>query len=87
MTIRADGVEVASGAIRGGRKVVPVGELRALLVGLPVKAWPYGRVVLASDIGLRQADRSDDSSIRENHDRAETILKALNIEVDWWPSA
>jgi hypothetical protein len=87
ITIRTDGVEVVSGAIRGGRKIVPSGELRGLLVGLPVKAWPYGRVVLASDTGLRQPDRRDDNSIRENHDRAESILKALGIEVDWWPSA
>jgi hypothetical protein len=44
-------------------------------------------VILASDIGLGQADRRDDNSIKESHDRAETILKTLGIEVDWWPSA
>jgi hypothetical protein len=87
ITIRGDGVEVVSGAIRGGRQIVPAGELRGFLVRLLVKAWPYGRVVLASDTGLRQADRRDDNSIKENHDRAETILRALGIEVDWWPSA
>jgi hypothetical protein len=85
-TIRDDGVEVVSGAVRGGRKIVQSGELRGFLVGLPVKAWPYGRVVLASDTGLREADRRDENSIRENRVRTETILKALGIEVDWWPS-
>jgi hypothetical protein len=87
ITIRADGVEVASGAIRGGRRVVLVEELRGLLVRLPIKAWPYGRVILATDIGLRQADGRDDNSIRPNHDAVEKILKALDIEADWWPSA
>jgi hypothetical protein len=87
LIIRAEGIEVVSGVIRGGRKIVPSGELRSLLVGLPIKAWPYGRVILASDTGLRQADGRDDNSIRQNHDRAEKILKALDIELDWWPSA
>jgi hypothetical protein len=58
-----------------------------LLVSLPLADWPYGRVVMASDIGLRRADRSDDESIQRNHDAAERILKDLDVTVDWWPSA
>ncbi|HLG58163.1 MAG TPA: hypothetical protein VI485_22650 [Vicinamibacterales bacterium] len=92
ITIRAEGVEVGSRAIPGGRKTVSTSELRALLVGLPVEAWPYGRVVLASDIGLRSVDasgrldESDEQSIRQNHEVAERILRVLNIEMEWWPS-
>ena len=92
ITIRAEGVEVESRAIPGGRKTVSTSELRALLVGLPIEAWPYGRVVLASDIGLRRVDasgrldESDERSIRQNHEVAERILRVLNIEMDWWPS-
>ena len=86
ITIRAEGIEVVTPAIPGGRRTVIPADLRDLLVGLPVTAWPYGRVVLASDIGLRQADRSDDEPIRRNHDAAEKVLKALDVEVDWWPS-
>jgi len=92
ITIRAEGVEVESRAIPGGRKTVSTSELRALLVRLPLDAWPYGRVVLASDIGLRNVDargrldESDEQSIRQNHEVAERILRVLNIEMDWWPS-
>ena len=92
ITIRADGVEVESRALRGGRKTVSTSELRALLVRLPVDAWPYGRVVLASDIGLRSVDASgrldarEEQSIRQNHRVAERILRVLAIEIDWWPS-
>jgi len=85
--ISADGIEVVSDAIRDGRRTIPSGELRDLLIRLPVTAWPYGRVVLAQDLGLRRGDRSDTRSIGRNHDAAEKILKALDIEVDWWPSA
>jgi hypothetical protein len=92
ITVRAEGIEVKSGALPGGRKTVPSSELGAVLVGLPVDAWPYGRVVLASDIGLRRVDargrldETDEQSIRRNHEAARRVLWALNIEIDWWPS-
>jgi hypothetical protein len=92
ITIRAEGVEVESRALPGRRKTVSTSELRALLVGLPVDAWPYGRVVLASDIGLRNVDASgrpderEEQSIRQNHGVAERILRVLTIDIDWWPS-
>lgn len=84
--VRAEGIELVSTAIPNGRKTVPLSELRDLLISLPVSAWPYGRVVLASDLGLRRGDRSDDAPIERNHAAAEKILKGLDIVVDWWPS-
>jgi hypothetical protein len=85
--IRSEGIEVVSRGLPGRRKTVPTTALRDLLVSLPLADWPYGRVVMASDIGLRRADRSDDESIQRNHDAAERILKDLDVTVDWWPSA
>jgi len=87
ITIRAEGLEVVSQGLPQGRKTVPVANLRALVIALPVADWPYGRVVLASDIGLRQGDLSEDQAIKQNHDAADRILKDLGITVDWWPSA
>jgi hypothetical protein len=87
ITIRSDGVEISNSAIPGGQKTVALGDLRRVLVTLPVSAWPYGRVVLASDIGLRSGDRSEDKLIGRNHVEAENILKLLGIEIDWWPPA
>jgi TonB family protein len=87
VTIRAEGVEVVSRGLPTGRRTVPVADLRALVIALPVADWPYGRVVLAQDIGLRYVDGSDDQPIKQNHDAADRILKALGITVDWSPSA
>jgi len=86
MIIRAEGVEVVSRGLPAGRKTVAAADLRALVISLPVADWPYGRVVLAADIGIRQADRSDDQPIKQNHDAADRILKALGITIEWWPS-
>jgi hypothetical protein len=87
VTIHAGGAEVVSDGLPTGRKTIPVTDLRALVIALPVAAWPYGRVVLASDTGLRRGDRSDDQAIKQNHDAADRILKALGLTVDRWPSA
>lgn len=87
VTIRAEGIEMVSQHLPNGRKTVPVAALRDLVIGLPVAAWPYGRVVLASEIGIRRGDGNDDQAIKQNHDAADRILKALDITVDWWPSA
>src|SRR5687767_209694 len=78
ITIRAEGVEVVTNAIPGGRRTVPPDGLRDLLIKLPVSAWPYGRVVLATDIGLRRVDHSDEEPIRRNHEAAEKLLEALD---------
>jgi hypothetical protein len=86
ITLRAEGIEVQSAGLPKGRKTVPADELRTLLISLPVSAWPYGRVVLASDIGVRSGKRGEDEVIRRNHEAAEKILDALNVKVDWWPS-
>lgn len=87
MLVAADGIQVVSSALPGGRKTVTSDELRRVLIDLPLTAWPYGRVVLASDPSVRRADLSDDEAIRRNHDSVETILKALDVVGDWWPPA
>jgi hypothetical protein len=84
ITIRAEGIEV----VRPGSQpmTVAVRELRRVLVGLPIAAWPYGRVIRASDIGIVRGDLSDVGAINRNHRAAEQVLKALDIEIGWIPS-
>ena len=86
VTILPDAIMVSSFVLEHGQRIIPVSELRQLLVSLPVSAWPYGRVVLASDAGIRRADGGDEEKIRTNHDQVNEILRRLRIEVDWWPS-
>lgn len=85
MIVIPQGVEVRTSALAGGKTTVRVDELRRVLVGLPVSAWPYGRVVLGTDTGLL-GSLDDLVPIRRNHDEAARVLKTLGIEVDWWPS-
>ncbi len=87
LIVHGNGVWAISQAIPSGRKFVSTHELRRMLVGLPVGAWPYGRVVAASDAGIRAGDGSDDEPIKRNHETVQDILKGLGVRVEWWPSA
>ena len=93
LLVRSEGIEVTSRSIDvtsrfgSGSNVLPVAELAAFLIKLPVKDWPYGRIVGASEIGLRSGEPSETVRISENHKAADRILKALGITVQWWPSA
>jgi hypothetical protein len=85
--VGADGIEVVSSGLSGGRKTVTADTLRGVLIDLPVEAWPYGRVVLASDPGPRSGTQSEDERRRRHHDAVQRILKGLDVLGDWWPPA
>ena len=79
------GVEVRSASLAGGTRTARLDELRRVLIGLPISAWPYGRVVLVTEIGL--VGRLDDLELIErNRDEAARVLKALAIEANWGPA-
>jgi hypothetical protein len=89
-----DGIAVIAKGIPSGERTVAPTDLLRTLVDLPVDAWPYGRVVAASDIGIRSVDRTtglpdrrEEETIKRNHQAAINILKALRVTVEWRPSA
>jgi len=58
--------------------------MREMLLSLPVDAWPYGRIVAVQEISIRS--RNDDRSIDRNRSELESMLKDLDITINWWPS-
>ena len=87
LVIRADGIEVIATSLPTGRTTVAFTDLQRTLINLPVNAWPYGRVVVVEDTGLRASDGSDEEPINRNRAAALNILKALRVHVERWPSA
>jgi hypothetical protein len=87
LVIRRDGIEVIAKQLPTGRKTVAAVELERTLVGLPVTAWPYGRVAAVQENGVRAAGGSDDVSIPDNLSAALATLKKLDIAANRWPSA
>lgn len=52
--VDATGIEVIAAGISDGRIRLPVEELRTTLIRLPIRAWPYGRVVAAQGPSIGQ---------------------------------
>ncbi|HEV8395269.1 MAG TPA: hypothetical protein VGQ37_13395 [Vicinamibacterales bacterium] len=87
LVIQPDGIEVIAKGVPNGRRVVASRDLRQTLVGLAPSAWPYGRVVAVQEVGIREPDGSDRVRIVDNLNVTLTILKALKVTVERWPSA
>jgi hypothetical protein len=86
LVIRRDGIEVIVKRLPSGRQTVAVADLERTLIGLPVTAWPYGRVAAVQENSIRAGDRSDDKPIADNLEAALAILKKLDVRVDRWAS-
>jgi hypothetical protein len=69
----------------GGQSYGPLSILAHTVVGLPDSAWPYGRVIAASESGIRRTDGGE--LIKSNKEKADKILRELGVTVDWGPSA
>jgi hypothetical protein len=82
LVITRDGFDLR---FQGGQIFGPLSLLARTLVGLPDSAWPYGRVVAGSEIGVRIV--GDDPVIKRNREEADKILREVGLEVQWWPSA
>ena len=85
LVIRAYDVVVISRNKYKRCEAIPVKHLAKTLAALPVKAWPYGKVVAALETGIRSG--GDDKPIKENKEAVTSILKKLDVKVKWYPSA
>jgi hypothetical protein len=86
LVIRRDGIEVIARKLPSGRKIVATADLERTLIGLPVTAWPYGRIAAVNEQGLREADGRDDKPIADNLEKALATLRRLDVTADRWPS-
>jgi hypothetical protein len=82
LIVLKEGVEVRAGS---SRTVVPVSQLRGVLVRLPRAAWPYGRVVAVQEISLRAVEGVHDTAIKANVKAVAATLDALGVVVSYWP--
>ena len=85
LVIRADGVGLLDTADSAEILFKPE-DLLGALARLPASAWPYGRVVAASENALTGSEQ-DRIAIRRNKGIVGGILQGAHIAVDWVPSA
>jgi hypothetical protein len=87
LVIRREGIEIIAKGVPSGRQTVAAADLRRTLIELPVTAWPYGRVVVVQEIGIREPGGNDEQRIADNLNVALATLKTLQVTVVSWPSA
>jgi hypothetical protein len=86
LVIHADKIELIINRQRDReRREIDVAGLQQALIGLPVAAWPYGRVVAMSDIGLVDQKAAIDL-ITNTRREAARILERLGVTIESWPA-
>ncbi len=85
LVIRTDGVGLLDPADNAEIVLKPE-EVLDRLARLPVSAWPYGRVVAATENGVR-ASEQDSVAIRRNKGIVGGILQGAHIAIEWVPPA
>ncbi|HST52406.1 MAG TPA: hypothetical protein VLJ61_10395 [Pyrinomonadaceae bacterium] len=88
LTIRPNGVGIRVRAISmSEERIIPIGDLKKTLTSLPLSAWPYGNVIVVSEIGIRSGGQEEAELIERNKKELKRILNSLGTTVEWWPSA
>ena len=89
LIVQDEGVEVRAKGLVGvnGGKHASVEDLKALLISLPLNAWPYGRVVMQTDQGI-VPDPADEylRKLSQTRRRVAVVLESLGITAELWPS-
>jgi hypothetical protein len=84
LVVRPEGIEIYR--ITPPAQGVPVESVLDILEHLPDSAWPYGLVVVVSDVGVLSS-RKDVPRINANRSKLMKTLKRQGIAVELWPSA
>ena len=78
LTITREGFDLR---FQGQRVSGPISILARTIVGLPASAWPYGRIVLGTELGFQTPTTR--VPIVRNREEADKILRDLGVTVKW----
>jgi hypothetical protein len=85
IVVYADGYGLMLNGRPRAHERLNLGDVERALHALSLQAWPLGRVVAVSEIGLRSP--GDDKLIAPNLDAIKKMLESHSIRVELWPSA
>lgn len=85
LIVRVDGVAILDSA-DNTEIILKPDDLLGALAHLPASDWPYGRVVAASEDGVR-ASEQDGVAIRRNKGIVGGMLEGAHVAVRWVPGA
>ena len=79
LIIQGNGVTVVS---QDERVLVPVDKLQEYLTNLPLRNWPYGKIVGMADASLRSGN--DNELIPQNRQAVTRILQSQGLRTKQW---
>ncbi len=85
ITITDDMVSVSSGKQHAQFKDKQMGEMEKFLVSLPVSAWPYGRVVEVSELGISSGGPQGKDFRKRSWVLIRAVMKRLDVTVQLGP--
>jgi hypothetical protein len=84
LIVRTDGVALYDSA-DSAEIILKTDEVLAALAKLPASNWPYGRVVAATETGVRGTEQ-DGVAIRRNKGIVGGTLEGVHVVVKWVPA-
>ncbi len=85
ITITDDMVSVSSGKQHEQFKDKQMGEMEKFLVSLPVSAWPYGRIIEVSELGISSGGLQGKEFRKRSWVLIRTVMKRLDVTVQLGP--
>jgi hypothetical protein len=83
--VHRDGYELILHNQPRSQQSLTLEELEQSLLRLPLEWWPLGKVIAASESGLRSP--GDDAKIASNLKALKRMLKSHKLRIDQWPGA
>lgn len=84
LSVCPQGVIFSVRSVNRVRETVSLENLRTALLDLPVRAWPYGRIVALQDCSIGIPGDAEDRKKRMRE--VEAVMKALGLDMSMWPS-
>ena len=93
LTVTPEGILVRARGLPEHGVTVPPEDLARTLAGLPLGAWPLGRIVVFSNPGTvpwhptdTEWNRRRDDAIDRNREAAQVVLRDLDVAIKLWPA-
>ena len=82
IVVYSDGFELVLGHGGEAIKKARVAEIEEVLLSLPLKRWPLGRVIAVTESGLRNPGET----LTKQREEVERMLLEHKVRVERWPS-
>jgi hypothetical protein len=82
IVVYSDGFELVLGHGGDAIRKTHLAEIEELILELPLRRWPLGRVIAVTEIGIRNPGES----LTKQREEVQRMLVAHRVRIELWPS-